>query len=59
MADGGASARIAGAAAFVSMAEKEEGARIAGAAAFVSMADGGTSARIVWVSKRSRHTHCR
>ena len=56
MADGGASARIAGAAAFVSMAEKGEGARIAGAAAFVSMADGGASAKIVWGSKRFRHT---
>jgi hypothetical protein len=46
MADGGASARIAGAAAFVSMADGGVGARIAGAAAFVSMADKGASARI-------------
>ncbi len=46
MAGGGASARIAGAAAFVSMADGGASARIAGAAAFVSMADGGACARI-------------
>ena len=46
MADGGASARIAGAAAFVSMADGETSARIAGAAAFVSMADKGVRAKI-------------
>jgi hypothetical protein len=56
MADKGASAKIAGAAALVSMADKGERARIAGAAVFVSMADGGERARIVWVSKRFRHT---
>ena len=38
--------RIAGAAAFVSMADKRVRARIAGAVAFVSMADGGVRARI-------------
>ena len=54
MADGGASARIAGAAAFVSMADKGERARIAGAAGFVSMADGGASARIVWAAAAMR-----
>ena len=39
-------ARIAGAAAFVSMADGGASARIAGAAAFVSMADKGVRARI-------------
>ena len=47
MADGGTCARIAGAAAFVSMAEKGGSARIAGAPIFVSMADKGAGARIV------------
>ena len=38
--------RIAGAAAFVSMAELSVRVRIAGAAAFASMADGGASVQI-------------
>ena len=54
MADTGAGARIAGAAAFVSMAEKGAGARIAGAAAFVSMAETGAGARIAGAAAAMR-----
>ena len=52
MADKGVGARIAGAAAFVSMADGEASVRIAGAAAFVSMADGGASVRIAGAAAR-------
>ena len=54
MEDKGASARIAGAAAFVSMEDKGARARIAGAAASVSMEDKGTSARIAGAAAAMR-----